>query len=310
MQGLQSNWRIGLPLALITAFFWGAMPLVLKGLLAQLDPVTLAWCRQIGCGVLMAVYFSWRRNLHWSVLMQPGVLGLVVICTLGMTMNSLLFNIGLQYVTPSTPQVLGQLGPVLVLLGAVLIFKESFTRQQWFGAALAVSGLLVFFHDRLSDLLHMSGFGYGMILLAIAPFFWAAYALAQKQLNGRLDSQHVLMIAYIVGNFALLPLAEPSRVLAMNELGWMLLVGAVVIYLLSYITLGTAMAHWEASRVSAMITLSPLLTLLLTHVLVIVQPNYLAAEPHDLLSWCGAGCVVAGSFLAALPRRSYAVRAA
>ena len=285
------------------------MPLLLKGLLAQLDATTLAWCRQIGCGSLMALYFGWRRNVRWSDFLQRDVLWLVAICTIGMTMNSLLFNIGLQYVTPSTPQVLGQLGPVLVLLGAVWIFKESFTRQQWFGAALAVSGLAIFFHDHISDLAHMSGFGYGMILVTVAPFFWAAYALAQKHLTGRLDAQHVLMVVYLIGNFALLPLAAPSRVLALNAVGWMLLAGTIVIYLLSYITLGTAMAHWEASRVSAMITLSPLLTLLLTHVLAIALPNYLAPEHHDLISWCGAALVVIGSFMAALPRRSYVASA-
>jgi len=303
--GAKSNWRIGLPLSIATAMFWGIMPLLLKGLLDQLDPMTLAWTRQIGCGVLMAAYFAWRRDIRWRALRSRTVLGLVAICIVGMTMNALLFNIGLKHATPSATQVMGQLGPVLVLIGAVLIFKESFTRQQWFGAVLSVSGLALFFHDHVHDLLQMSSYGFGMVMLLIAPLFWASYALSQKRLGGLLDSQQVLMLSYAVGSVVLLPFSAVDKVALLDVVGWWLLVGVIAVYIFSYIALGTAMAHWEASRVSAMITVTPLFTLVFGHLLGWFFPGYLAVEVHDLLSWGGALLVVVGSFLAAMPRRRY-----
>jgi drug/metabolite transporter (DMT)-like permease len=303
MHSNASNWKVGLPLAVLTSMLWAIVPPVMKGLLTHLDPMTLVWCRQIGCGLLMVAYFLVRRDISWRALRERSVIGLVAICAVGLTVNALLLFIGLQYATPSATQVLGQLGPVLVLLGAVLIFKESFTRQQWFGAAVVVSGLVIFFHDHLTEMFGRSDYSFGVLVLTIAPIFWASYALAQKRIAGRLGAQQVLMIAYLLGTFALLPLSSPARVLELNNMALLLLLAIIGVYILSYMALGTAMLHWEASRVSAMITLTPLFTLMFTHVIAVIFPGYLQPERHDLLSWGGAALVVGGSFLAAMPRR-------
>lgn len=305
-----SNWHIGLPLAVLTSMLWAIVPPVMKGLLTHLDPMTLVWCRQIGCGALMVGYFLFRRDISWAALRERNVLVLVGICSIGLTVNNLLLFIGLQYATPSATQVLSQLGPVLVLLGGVFLFKESFTRQQWFGAVVVVSGLVIFFHDHLVDIVSMSHYGYGMLLLAIAPMFWASYVLAQKRLSGQLGAQQVLMIAYLLCTFVLLPWSTPARVLELDPIPAVLLAMVIGIYLISYMSLGTAMVHWEASRVSAMITLTPLFTLIFSHLIAVIFPGYLQPEDHDLLSWGGALLVVAGSFLAALPRGRYTAQAA
>lgn len=304
MSSTVSNWKIGLPLAVLTAMLWAIVPPVMKGLMTQLDPMTLVWCRQVGCGVLMVGYFAVRRDVSWAGLRDRSVCGLVAICAVGLTVNALLLFIGLQYATPSATQVLGQLGPVLVLIGAVLIFKESFTRQQWFGAAVVIGGLVIFFHDHLGDMVGSGDYGFGVLVLTIAPLFWASYALAQKRLGGRLGSQQVLMIAYVVGTFALLPLSAPAKLMTLDALALVLLAAIIAVYIVSYLALGTAMQHWEASRVSAMITLTPLFTLVFSHVIAALFPGYLQPEAHDLISWGGAALVVAGSFLAAVPRRS------
>jgi drug/metabolite transporter (DMT)-like permease len=310
MSAASSNWRIGLPLAVLTSALWAIVPPVMKGLMAHVDPLTLTWVRQIGCGVLMAAYFLLRRDISWAALRQRDVQVLVAICVVGLTVNAVLLFIGLQYATPSASQVLGQLGPVLVLVVAVLIFKESFTRQQWFGAAVVISGLIIFFHDHLREIFSMGEYGFGVLLLSIAPLFWASYALAQKRLGGRLGTQQVLMISYAAGTFVLLPLSEPARLLTLDGVALLLLAAIIGVYICSYLALGTAMAHWEASRVSAMITLTPLFTLVFSHLIAMLFPGYLQPERHDALSWGGAGLVVVGSLLAALPRRRYRVRAA
>ncbi len=294
-----------MPLSIATAICWGVMPLLLKGLLDELDPMTLAWCRQVGCGALLAGFFLWRRDIRWQALRARRVVGLVAICAFAMTMNALLFNIGLEHAAPGAAQVMVQLGPILVLVGAVLLFRESFTRQQWLGAAVTVVGLGLFFHGHVSDVLNLSSYGFGMLVLLIAPLFWATYVLVQKRLSGALGSQQVLMIAYLVGAMVMLPFSALPRVAVLSVSGWCLMVGAVAIYIISYVTLGAAMARWEASSVSAMITLAPLFTLGFSHALDVFFPGHLAVERHDLLSWGGAALTVVGSFLAALPRRRY-----
>ena len=36
---------LGLVMALLTALMWGALPVILKVLLSDIDPYTLTWCR-------------------------------------------------------------------------------------------------------------------------------------------------------------------------------------------------------------------------------------------------------------------------
>jgi drug/metabolite transporter (DMT)-like permease len=70
----------------------------------------------------------------------------------------------------------------------------------------------------------------------------------------------------------------------------------------SYVTLGGAMTRWEASRVSAMLTTTPLFTLAYAAALGYWVPGYTPADVLDLLSWLGAALVVVGSCVVAMPR--------
>ena len=63
------------------------------------------------------------------------------------------------------------------------------------------------------------------------------------------------------------------------------------------------MTHWEASRVSAVITVTPLLTLFFVFVSNVFFPGFIQTEPLDWLNWLGAVLVVSGSTLAAMGNR-------
>lgn len=63
------------------------------------------------------------------------------------------------------------------------------------------------------------------------------------------------------------------------------------------------MTHWETSRVSATITIAPLLTLLFVFLINALYPGFIQAETLDWMSWLGAVLVVGGSTLAALGNR-------
>lgn len=305
MNAQTSSWKVGLPLAVATAMQWAVVPILGKGLLHTLDPQTLTWYRQIGCALPMALFFLWQRP-SWAGLRDRRALKLLAICVIGLAGNAFFFNAGLNYATPSATQMIAQLGPVLTLLGAVLLFKESFTRRQWSGTVAIVGGLGLFFHSRIADLTGLTGYGIGLLLLAFTPLFWSSYALAQKRLGRRLETQQVLIIAYVIGTLLFLPVSTPTQALALDGLGMTLLLGTLLLYLFSYVTLGLAMNRWEASRVSAMLTLTPLFTLFFSAITERLAPGYIAAEPIGLLNLLGAALVVGGSLIIALPRRRYA----
>jgi drug/metabolite transporter (DMT)-like permease len=304
MNSAVSNWRVGLPFALAASVTWALIPILIKGLLSRLDPMTVTWFRHIGCAVPMAAWFLWRRP-DWRGLRRADTRRLVTICVVGLSGNALLFNLGLQYASPGAAHVIGQLGTVITLVGGVFIFRESFTRQQWLCACGILLGLALFFHNRFADVIALTSTGVGLILLALAPLLWAAYALAQKGIGGHLGSQQVLTLTYLFGTLVFLPIATPSDLLDVDGTGWFLLVAMTVLYMGSYMALGRAMISWESSRVSAILTVTPLLTLTFSHLVLVLVPDYMAHETTDPLSLLGALLVVGSSLRIALPRRRY-----
>jgi len=298
----EKNWQQGLLLSLATAILWGGMPLALRGMVDYLDPLTATSYRYFLCVLGNAAYLWLLGNSSWRHLNQRRVFLLLAICVAGLLINNVMFLYGLKLTSPGAAQVISQLGPVMLLLGGVLIFREAFSTRQWIGALMVVSGLALFFHNRLDALHDLDRYGTGMLILAIAPVFWAAYGLAQKKMTGLLGPQQVLLIIYGSGVLLLLPTASPHAIVTMPLSGHLFAVTGMIITVASYITFSEALAQWEASRVSAVLTLTPLFTLLATRIAAAIRPDLFSAEHQDTLSWLGAAVVVAGSLFVAVPR--------
>ncbi len=302
MTAVEGSWLRGFLLSLATATLWGGMPLILRGMVDYLDPLTATGYRYFLCLLGNAAYLLLLRNISWRHMRHRRVLTLVGICIGGMLINNVMFIYGLKLTSPGAAQVISQLGPVLLLIGSVLIFREAFSPRQWCGALLVIGGLALFFHNRLSTLHALDSYGTGMLILLIAPIFWVAYGLAQKKMTGLLGPQQVLVMIYGCGTLVLLPIASLPAIWAMPLHGHLFALGGMVITVLSYITFSDAMAQWEASRVSSVLALTPIFTLLVTHIAAQVRPDLFSAEHHDALSWGGAAIVVAGSLFVAVPR--------
>lgn len=102
----------------------------------------------------------------------------------------------------------------------------------------------------------------GVLLGVCAAAVWVTYGVAQKVLLRRLTSQQILFLLYVLCVLSITPFARPAVILQLN--GWQLICllfcGANT--LIGYGALAEAMARWQAAQVSAVITLTPLFTLL------------------------------------------------
>ncbi len=67
--------------------------------------------------------------------------------------------------------------------------------------------------------------------------------------------------------------------------------------------LAEAMARWQAAQVSAIITLTPLFTLLFSDLLSMARPDFFARPMLNLLGYLGAFVVVAGAMYSAIGHR-------
>jgi drug/metabolite transporter (DMT)-like permease len=302
---MQKNWALGLTLALTTAVMWGLLPIALKGLLGSMDVLTITWYRFSVSAALGFAWYGHRNKRSLIRLFSTSALPLTLLAIAGMLSNYALYLVGLNYTTASAAQIIIQLAPLLLLLGSVVIFKESFSRVQWLGVIAFCLGLLLFFHHRLESISNTSRtYLTGTLCLIVASITWAAYGMAQKQLIKEQSSNSVLLLIYIAGTLVFLPVATPSQIFALSPTECGLLAFASLNTIIAYNAFGMAMTYWDTSRVSATLTLAPLLTLVFVQLLSIWQPDYMALEPLDSLSWAGAIMLIIGSGIAALAKSS------
>ena len=295
------RWKLGFALALVATLLWGTLPIALKTVLSVMDASTIAWYRFLMAMLLLGGYLGAKGRLPRLSNRRWRIYVLLAVAGVAFPANNVTFIMGLDYISPSAAQVVIQLAPSFLLLGAVWLFREQFQAVQWLGFGVLLAGLALFFHDSLGELLSQwTGQTIGVVLLFIAALLWAAFGLAHKSLLSALHSSQSLWLIYCIGIVVLLPLAEPSQALAADAGRLAVLVYCGLVTVTGLGSFGEALAHWEASRVSAVVATCPLMTVALTEVAARLFPGYVAAEHLDGISIAGAGGVVAGSMVTAL----------
>src|SRR5262245_2343549 len=213
MTGGSTNWRLGFTLSLTTAALWGLLPVALKVVLEGMGGYTIVWWRfAVGMAGLGAFLAS-RGELPRPRDAGRAALVLLAVATLTLVGNYVLYLVALDHTTPSVTQVVIQLAPLMLLVGGVIVFRESFGRAQWAGFAVLVAGLLLFFNERLPELADPAqGLGLGVALTTAAAVSWAIYGLAQKQLLKHFSAQQVLWMIYVGAVVLLLPASAPAGI--------------------------------------------------------------------------------------------------
>lgn len=301
MHTTSGRWVHGLLLALLTALLWGILPIKLKQVLQVMDPVTVTWYRLLVSGGLLFIWLSAKRRLPPFTGLGRKRTGLVALAIFGLLGNYVLYLIGLKLLSPGTAQLVVQIGPVLLLVASVFVFRERFSWGQGMGLVVLLMGFGLFFNQRLAELLGSLGtYTTGVLTILLATSIWVFYALSQKQLLTVWNSQQVMMVIYLGCAALLTPWVHPLEALQLSPLqGWLLL-ACCLNTLVAYGAFAEALAHWEASRVSATLALTPLVTFVAVALAAWLWPEYVHAEQINALGYIGAVTVVLGSALVAL----------
>lgn len=298
------RWKLGFALSITTACLWGSLPIALKSLLSDMQAQTIVWYRFTGAVLILGAILAYRGKLRGMKPKNRTVALLLAVAIIGFASNNVVFTMGLGYITPTAGQVVIQLAPMILLFGGVVVFKERFGGMQVVGLAVLLSGMLLFFHERLGELFgNFTSYAFGVFLVIVAAVVWAAYALAQKQLLTSYGSPVLMWMIYAAGAVILLPLANPGQIAVLDGVQVAILVYCAVMTILGYGAFAEALAHWEATRVSAVVAVTPLITWVLNRVASYLLPGYAKVENLSALSVAGAGLVTVGCALAALSRR-------
>lgn len=298
------NWRLGLGLSLITVVLWGLVPVALAIVLNKLDPYTINWFRFVTAFTLLGCYLAQQGNLPKLSQLRSVPTYLFAIAILGLTGNYIFFVMGLKATSPSHAEVLIQLAGVFLSLGGLLIFKERYTRYQWMGVGILVTGFIGFFYEQLQVLAADSDqYISGSIMLIIAGLTWAVYALIQKQLLTKLDSTHIMWVIYGVCGILFWTMAKPQTLMTLNFNEWIALIFCGLNTVIAYGAFAESLQHWEASRVSAILALAPIFTIASMSIVASISPGLVKPEHITSLGLLGAILVVSGSISISLGKR-------
>lgn len=291
----------GFMLALVTAVLWGMLPIALKHLLVDLTANTITWIRFLIAALFVSVVLWQQKALPTVRGLSRKASILLTIAIGGLLSNYILYLMGLHLLTAETAQVVIQLAPFLMMMGGIFIFREQLLLWQKIGATLLLIGLLLFFNERLVLLLTQFGQdSLGVLLVVIAAVTWACYALAQKQLLMSFNSQQIMWFIYLAGALCFFPVADLTPILQLSGLQWGLLAFCCLNTIIAYGAFAEALEHWEASKVSAVLAITPLLTILFANMVSWLFPDATPAQALNVWSVAGALLVVAGSAITAL----------
>jgi len=304
MHKTSGRWKLGFALALSTAMLWGVLPIALKIALKSVDPYTVTWYRFASSGVVLGIVLGMTGGLPAIRKFDRRTWTLLTVAFVGLTGNYVLYIVALVHTSPTITQTVAQLGPMILLFGGLVVFKERFSGMQWLGFAVLITGLILFFHDRLLELSNLTGdLGIGVLFLTLAAFIWAVYGLAQKRLQRTLGPQQILLILYIGAALALIPTTAPGSIRHANALELSMLGFCCLNTLIAYGAFAEGLKHWEVSRFSAVLATAPLFTVAGMWTIGRFAPNLVVAERLNALSMLGTLLVVGGSVTCASARR-------
>lgn len=295
--GLSSS-NIGLLLISVAVLSWGTLPIALKLSTPFIDPITLTWFR-----FLFALVVSFFMQLMFKQLGQFKGLsaktwGLLMMASVCSALNYVTFVYSLEHLTPGQAQLNFQTAPFFLAFGGILFFKERLTAIQMAGFATLALGMLLFFHPYLDFSSSMDDTNtqlwLGVLIIQFSALSWTSYALLQKLLVKQLSPNNILLFIYFLGSIVMLPLCDFSSTSNYDSYQWTIIFYAAMNTLLAYGCFAQAMKYLSTAQTGAMLSLTPLLSLVASNWAAKVPSwqHIIVPAPIDVLSGIGVILVI------------------
>lgn len=289
--------RLGLLLALATAFLWGTMPIAGKLALQGFGPLAITALRFLGGALVLGGFLAWRGRPTLAALRERPVVTLLA--GVGLTGNYILYIVGLQYTAQTAAQLVVQLANVFFLAWGVLFFGEKLTRIRVGGITLAILGVaLVTWNGESWETLRESASLRGNLLVAAAALSWSGYAALQKLVN-RTHASFVVLTGVLAAG-ALYTAPALGGVTAAGAAGALAI--AALLYLIlntvaAYGSFAESLQHMDAGQVSVILAFAPVVTVILTAIQQAIWPHLVAEDALTPWTLAGTVLVVAGIVL-------------
>ncbi|WP_166418858.1 DMT family transporter [Cochlodiniinecator piscidefendens] len=194
-------------------------------------------------GMLIFIALTKKRKervIHPAILQRP-----ILLRALSEVIGRLSFTLAIAFTPLSSASAILQATPLVVVLGAIIFFKEKVGWRRWFAIFIGFVGVLIILRPGLE------GFEPASIFAVIGTLGFAGRDLATRAAPPVLSNMQL----GVYGFFMLIP----SGVLALwfdnsvswpSMIAWLYMLGAIVIGVLAYYALTAAMRTGDVSVVT------------------------------------------------------------
>lgn len=275
---------------------FGLHPVAGAVALSKLSPSAIIGVRTLlGAPLLLLLARRWGQGSGWPN--RRDLFALAGLGLLGVTVNQLLFTEGLHRAGPVNAAVLVVTIPVLTLLVAIVLGRESLSLGRVVGVALALTGAAIVTRLERFDL--SSQVALGDLMLLGNSLSYATYLVLARPLMAKLGAAWCVAWVFVFGAIAALPLTGPALLAApWAELSWQ------VVLALAFILLGPTLGAYglnayalrtaEASVVAVYVSLQPFVGAVAAWALLGVQ--------IDARTAVAGAVIVVGVLIASRPR--------
>lgn len=256
--------------ASLAILFWGASFIATKIALRDAHPATIILLRfALGAAIL------WFAIWHGRMFQRIGARDLVYLAMLGfiaVPLHQTLQAMGLLYTTASSMGWIIALIPVFTAILAWLFLGEPLSARKVIGSILAFSGaVFVVTRGVLSpDTLRLPS-TFGDTLAVLSALNWAVFQVASKPILRRLPPTLAMAYLMLLGGIVILPLTIPQTLSDWSHLtfdSWLaILFLGIFCSGLGYLIWYDALAKIDASQLSSLSYIQPLITLLIAAIL-------------------------------------------
>lgn len=286
-----------------TALFWGFLAIFIKVTLNDdVPPVVVVWFRFSVAFAFLFSYFSIKDRSKLTILRRPP--WLLIVAAICLTLNYIGYAYGIHFTSPGNAQIFIQMGPILLAVSGIVIFKEKLSVRQAVGFGIAGAGFAFFYRDQLANLLgNPDHYNTGVLWVAMAAITWTTYAVLQKKLVQSFHAQQLNLIIFGLPMILLMPFVDFSLFADFGPKLWGLLLFLGLNTIVAYGCLAESFKYIEANKISVIITLNPIITLIAMSVLAWMQVSWIDAEVITVIGLIGALLVLAGAVMVVIPKR-------
>jgi len=287
----------GVIYASITALFWGFLAIALKVGLQFMPAVNIVWFRFFFAFLSLFVYYIIFQPKKLAIFKKPPLLA--IIAALGLSLNYFGFTTGIHYTSPSTAQVVMQLGPILLGIVGFVVYKEKIGRMQMIGFLIAFLGLSVFYYNQIEGVLadKVNLFNKGFFWVVAGALGWVLYASLQKHLVKSFDTQLLNIIIFSVPALLYIPFVDFSLFLTLSFGQWLLMIFLGLNTIIAYGFLALAFKYTQVNKVSVIISINPIITFAAMTFLFYLDVQWIETSLMGIKTFAGALLVIFGAIL-------------